>query len=397
MIRIRSVQKGIEFEHLILSDLPLIVRGDETRLRQLLLNLLSNAVKFTPTGKVTFSIGYVRDFLNEEQDTQETVELENANKIRFHVADTGIGIPEDKLSEIFLPFQQLNSHQSSQEGTGLGLSISQNIVEQMDSKIYVTSTFGKGSEFWFDIDFPNPESSIESFSSVENNTQKITGYEGAKRKILIVDDLDNNREILVNFLTPLGFEVMEASSGREAIAKTEAYQPDLIILDLIMPEMDGWEVTRILRQQSTFQDLPIIIVSASTLTVDESECYQAGANSFLAKPLNFEQLSKKLQQHLQLEWTIQHDFKQLSRSYETSQIKASNDLESIVIPTAAELKQLLELTMLGDIREVLSQVEGWQENRPQLMPFIQQVRHLAEACQLKKLKELLKQYLKQSE
>ena len=104
-----------------------------------------------------------------------------------------------------------------------------------------------------------------------------------------------------------------------------------------------------------------------------------------------------MHQHLQLEWTIQHDFKQLSRSYETSQIKASNDLESIVIPTAAELKQLLELTMLGDIREVLSQVEGWQENRPQLMPFIQQVRHLAEACQLKKLKELLKQYLKQSE
>ncbi|MDY6899293.1 MAG: CheR family methyltransferase [Cyanobacteriota bacterium] len=389
MIRIRCQQKGIEFEHLILSDLPLIIRGDETRLRQLLLNLLSNAVKFTSTGKVTFSIGYVRDFPKQEQDT---LKLDNTNKIRFHVADTGIGIPEDKLSEIFLPFQQLNSHQSSQEGTGLGLSISQSIVEQMGSKIYVNSTFGKGSEFWFDIDFPNAESYIESFP-VENNNKKVNGYQGAKRKILIADDLDNNREILVDFLAPLGFEIVEASSGAETIAKTKAYQPDVIILDLIMPEMDGLEVTQILRQKSAWQELPIIIVSASTLPTDESECYEAGANSFLAKPLNLKQLLKLLQQHLQLEWTTQDSFRQLSKNSKTSQIKSN--LESIVIPTEAELNQMLELIMEGDIREVLSQIEGWQQNRPQLIPFIQQIRHLAETCQLKKLKELLKQYLKQ--
>ncbi len=391
MIRIRCQQKGIEFEHLILSDLPLIVRGDETRLRQLLLNLLSNAVKFTPSGKVTFSVGYVRDFLNNEQDN---IEPDNADKIRFHVADTGIGIPQDKLEEIFLPFQQLDSHQSSQEGTGLGLSISESIAEQMGSKIYVSSTFGKGSEFWFDIDFSSPESLIES-SPIDNNNQKITGYQGAKRQILIVDDLDNNREILLDFLTPLGFEIIEASSGKQAIAKTEEYQPDLIILDLIMPQMDGLEVTRILRQESVWQDLPIIIVSASTLPTDESECYQAGANSFLAKPLDFEQLLKLLQQHLSLEWTTQDNLTHLSGSSKTSQIKT--DSESIVIPTAAELNQLLELIMEGDIREVLSQIEGWQKNRPQLMPFIQKIRHLAETCQLRKLKELLKQYLKQSE
>ena len=390
MIRIRCQQKGIEFEHLILSDLPLIVRGDETRLRQLLLNLLSNAVKFTPTGKVTFSIGYVRDFNQQEQDS---IEPDSPNKIRFHVADTGIGIPEDKLEEIFLPFQQLDSHQSSQEGTGLGLSISESIVEQMGSKIYVNSTFGKGSEFWFDIDFYNPQSSIECLP-VENNNLKITGYRGARRKILIVDDLDNNREILVSFLTPLGFEIIEASSGTEAIAKTEEHQPDLMILDLIMPQMDGWEVTRILRQESTCQDLPIIIVSASTLLTDESECYQAGANSFLAKPLNLEHLLNLLQQHLDLVWTTQDGFTQSSGSLDNSQI-TTNDSESIVIPTPAELKQILELTMLGDIRELLSQIEAWQQNRPQLIPFIQQIRDLAEACRLKKLKELLKYYLKQ--
>ncbi len=298
MIRIRCQQKGIEFEHIILSDLPQIVRGDETRLRQLLLNLLSNAVKFTPTGKVIFSVGYVRDFTGEESD--------NGDKIRFHIADTGIGIPKDKLTEIFLPFQQLNHDQSSQEGTGLGLSISKSIVEQMGSKINVASTLDQGSEFWFDIDFPKVEYPIESLL-VKNNNLKITGYQGEKRKILIVDDLDNNREVLVDFLTPLGFEIIQAKSGTETITKTEEHQPDLIILDLIMPNMDGWEVTRTLRQQPAWQNLPIIMVSASTLPSDESRCYQAGANAFLAKPLNFEQLLKLLKQYLKLEWIIQDD------------------------------------------------------------------------------------------
>ncbi|MGD1912504.1 MAG: ATP-binding protein [Rivularia sp. (in: cyanobacteria)] len=391
MIRIRCQQKGIEFEHLILSDLPPVIRGDETRLRQLLLNLLSNAVKFTPKGQVTFSVGYVRDFTTNEQDI---IESDSADKIRFHVADTGIGIPQDKLSEIFLPFQQLDSHKYAQEGTGLGLSISQSIVEQMSSEIHVTSTFGGGSEFWFDIDFPSIESPLESLP-FRNNNLKIIGYQGAKRKILIVDDLESNREVLVNFLTPLGFQIIEASSGCEAMAKTEEYQPDLIILDLIMPEINAWEVTKTLRQESTWQNLPIIIVSASTLPADESECYQAGANAFLAKPLNFEELLKLFQQHLKLEWITQDPFTQLSPSLETSQIKTSSDLESIVTPSAAELNQLLQLTMEGDIRELLSLIEQWQKNRPQLIPFIQEIRYLAEACRLRKLKELLKQYLKQ--
>ncbi|MEM6402293.1 MAG: CheR family methyltransferase [Cyanobacteria bacterium P01_D01_bin.116] len=299
-IRIRCQQKGIKFEHIILSSLPELVRGDETRLRQLLLNLLSNAVKFTPRGKVTFSVGYVRDFTTEESD--------NGGQIRFHIADTGIGISEEKLAEIFLPFKQLKHDQFPQEGTGLGLSISKSIAEQMGSKINVTSILGKGSEFWFDIDFPKLEYSAKSLP-VKNNNLKITGYQGRKRKILIVDDLDNNREVLVNFLTPLGFEIIEANSGMETITKTEEHQPDLIILDLIMPQMDGWEVIKILRKEPAWDNLPIIIVSASTLPSDESKCYQAGANAFLAKPLNFEQLLKLLEQHLKLIWTTQDDLK----------------------------------------------------------------------------------------
>ncbi|MEM8677549.1 MAG: ATP-binding protein [Cyanobacteria bacterium P01_G01_bin.67] len=398
MIQIRCQQKGIELEHLILSDLPAVVRGDETRLRQLLLNLLSNAVKFTPNGKISFSVGYVRDFDGDEPD--------NADKVRFHIADTGIGIPQDRLTEIFLPFQQLDCDRSSQEGTGLGLSISQSIAQQMDSEIQVQSTLEEGSEFWFDIDFPHVESSQESVVS-NNYHLEITGYEGERRSILVVDDLESNREVLVNFLTPLNFNIIEASSGEDAIAKLvgdiakiKEHNPDLVILDLVMPELDGLAVTNLLRQEAAWQDLPIIIVSASTLPADESQCYLAGANAFLAKPLNFAQLLRLLEQHLHLKWITQDTTEvsgltaqPLLSSNNGNKTEADRNLKAIAIPTTEELNRLLELAMEGEIREVLSQIDRWQSDRPNLIPFIQEIRPLVENCRLKKLKQLLKRYL----
>ncbi len=382
MIQIRCQQKQIKFEHHVFPNLPSIIRGDKTRLRQLLLNLLSNAVKFTTKGKVTFSVGYVGDFPRDKSDIVEG--SSQYQKIRFHVADTGRGIPEDKLADIFLPFHQLNIDPSPQEGTGLGLSISQSIVEQMGSKIEVKSALGKGSEFWFDLELLNVDSPTVSAPTSDFQLD-IIGYKGAKRQILIVDDLENNREILVGFLIPLGFEVITASSGTEAITKTKEYQPDLIILDLVMPEIDGLAVTQILRREAAWQDLPIIIVSASTLPTDESQCYQVGANAFLAKPLNFEQLLQLLENHLQLEWVFANT---------STIVQPRKDLAStsIVAPTTSELNQLLELAAQGDIREVLSQIELWQETQPQLIPFIKKIRPLAENCQLKKLKQFIKQY-----
>ncbi|MEM8830449.1 MAG: chemotaxis protein CheB, partial [Cyanobacteria bacterium P01_G01_bin.19] len=199
MIRIRCESKGLEFERLTLTKLPVRVRGDETRLRQLLLNLLSNAIKFTDTGKISFKVGYVEDF---PPNTYDSLELSDRDRLRFQISDTGIGIPEAKLADIFLPFHQLDHHHSSQEGTGLGLSISQSLAEQMNSKIQVQSTVGVGSEFWFDLDL-QIATSTEEESLAPNLGMQITGYQGKRRKILVVDDLDNNREVLSNFLTNL--------------------------------------------------------------------------------------------------------------------------------------------------------------------------------------------------
>lgn len=393
IIRVRCQQKGLEFEHQFLSDLPSIVRGDETRLRQLLLNLLSNAVKFTSNGKVNFKVGYVKDFGNQIIDQTPASPLDNANNIRFCIEDTGNGIPKDKLREIFLPFYQLDPHQLSHEGTGLGLTISQNLVEQMGSTIHIQSNLSEGSAFWFDLDFPAIDNSNQiEIATFKDSNLDITGYTGKKQRILAVDDIDDNREILVNFLTPLGFEVIEADSGTTAISLAQKYQPDLVVLDLVMPQMSGGEVSRNLRQKSNAANLPIVIVSASTSSTDELECYQAGANEFLPKPLRFEQLLQIIEQYLKLEWTTK-DGTTRSLLTDTSLVVENTSEDLISTPPKDELEKLLEFAMQGDIRGIIFYVTPLQQNQPELISFTQRVIKLAEACQLRKLKEFINQYL----
>ncbi|MFM2311999.1 MAG: hypothetical protein RLZZ04_1275 [Cyanobacteriota bacterium] len=393
IIRVRCQQKAIAFEYQTLSQLPTVVRGDETRLRQLLLNLLSNAVKFTAQGQVTLKVGYVSDFPGSEamdKVIDKVMDSEDQNLFRFYIQDTGSGIPQDKFQDIFLPFYQLEPHQLSPEGTGLGLTISYSLAEQMDTQIQVTSTVEEGSSFWFDLTFPliDPPREISLEREVE---LEIIGYQGQRQKILVVDDLNSNREILVNFLTSLGFEIIEAKSGAEAIALAQEHQPNLLLLDLVMPEMDGWSVTQHLRQQPQFAHLPVIIVSASTLSADESHAYEVGANNFIAKPLNFEQLLRIIEQHLNLIWITPNDGQ---RSLLTPTSLPSQNLtdQPLVVPDQEILTKLKELIIQGDIRGSISYVSSLDQ-QAELRPFIQQVTQLAENCQLKKLKDFIQQYV----
>ena len=284
---IKAEQKGISF-HYHPANLPIAVHIDDKRLRQVLLNLLSNAVKFTDFGSVKFTV--------EGLGNQETVQTPST-RIRFQVDDTGIGIPKEKLQSIFLPFEQAGKRDCNSEGTGLGLAISQQIVQMMGSSIQVNSTLGKGSSFWFEVDMPSAD-----WLPGQSSHEKVIGYQGERRKILVIDDHQENRAVIIGMLTPLGFKLAQADDGQPGLDLALQIRPDLIITDVMMSEMNGLEMTRRLRQLPAFALTPIIASPASLSQVDMKQAIDAGCSSFLPKPIQFTDLLGELQRHLDLQW-----------------------------------------------------------------------------------------------
>jgi signal transduction histidine kinase len=236
IIDVKAKQKNILVKLNITPNLPFRVIGDEKKLTQILLNLLNNAVKFTDEGEVTLQVQVLK------QNTQSI-------KCLFAVIDSGIGIAESDLSDIFEAFKQVGEKSRKIEGTGLGLAISYKLVQLMGGDLQVKSHIGQGSMFWFDLTLPLADDI--QLNDFYNNKQlfsshQIIGYQGKRQHILIVDDITDNRLVLTSLLTPLGFEIMEANDGRDALEKISSIQPDLIITDLIMPVMSGFDMIRTL-------------------------------------------------------------------------------------------------------------------------------------------------------
>ncbi len=392
IIRLKADSKGIAFNYQPQSPLPTLVRGDQKRLRQVLLNLLSNAVKFTETGSVTFKVGY--------GEGQEEISQSPIRKIRFQVEDTGIGIPSDKLADIFVPFRQAVGGQFAQEGTGLGLTISQNIVQQMGGEIKVKSLLGQGSVFWFEISLPEIESSNQVKAT--DSQSRIIGFRGQARPILVVDDKTHNRAVLVKFLSSLGFEVVEATNGEEGLAKAKQYQPGLILLDLVMPVLDGFETIRRLRQEPNFTNVVIIATSASIFPQDEFLSYQSGCDVFLPKPIDFERLLEIIEVRLEVEWI----YEQISPTTlpQTETVNQDSEEEypnlpssSLVIPPKGELTLLLELAKQGNIARILERVALLEQLGSNYLPFAQRLRQLAESFQEKKLRQFIEGQMQDNE
>jgi PAS domain S-box-containing protein len=326
--QIRAQQKNIGFNFEISSQLPVVVYTDEKRLRQVLINLLGNAIKFTDKGRVIFKI-----------------EPTGNRKFRFQVEDTGIGIQEEELRKIFLPFEQVGNKRQMSEGTGLGLAISQRIILLMGGQIQVTSTFGKGSTFWFDIELPEIDRYIGSSQKPKFN---IIGYEGVRRRVLVIDDRSDNRSVIVNILDPLGFECIEASDGQEGLDKALLFQPDLIITDLAMPFLDGLEVTRRLRHiGANYENCVIIVSSASVFDSNRAESLSAGANDFLPKPVDAEELLTQIGRYLNLCWVYETNEEILSTQQQIIDISTMFE-----IPPEQELKSLQLSARIGDIEAI---------------------------------------------
>jgi len=391
MCQIRAQQKGIVFTYQPSNLFPTTVYADEKRLRQVLINLLGNAIKFTDTGRVNFKI----EKLDNKQPTTNNQQQTTNHKIRFEIKDTGIGIPTEKLEKIFEPFEQVGESYHKAEGTGLGLAITRKIISLMGSQLHVKSTLGVGSTFWFELELPRSSQSME-VTPVEFFT-KITGYQGEKRKILVVDDHWENCAVLVNLLEPIGFDMREASNGEECLELAKDFLPDLIIIDLVMPGMDGLELTLGLRQLPEFQQTILIACSATVSEFYQLQSRAFGCNDFLPKPVQVEELLIKIQNYLGLTW-VYHNSDELSNQppEPVSDSVQSIQVNAIIPPPKEELNFLYDLARKGLIDSLLEQGEQLKALDNKYLPFVQEIEDLAKDFKIKKIRGFIQQYIQTS-
>ena len=372
--RLRARQKALDVTYQFSSSMPVALHADEKRLRQVLLNLLSNATKFTDAGSVMFRV--------------EVLEGSNSKfRFRFSITDTGIGIAPEHFKRIFLPFEQACASNRQYEGTGLGLAITQNILNQMGSTLQVESTVGQGSTFWFELDIPIAQDLLPSAVSVP--TQLIEGYRGDPRTILVVDDRWENRAVLRNLLIPLGFDILEAVSGQAGLKLLDQSQPDAIIVDLVMPEMDGFEMTRRIRQNPDLQAVVIIACSARTFSSDRDASLQAGCDNFLAKPIQSAELLGQLQHHLGLEWVYAEERLDTQGA---NGLNYSSEQSSFTVPPPEVLDKFSVLASRGNLKEIIRQAADLEQRDPMYQPWAQHLQHLAKTFQDEKILQFINRY-----
>jgi PAS domain S-box-containing protein len=390
IFHLRAEQKQLTFIYQPSPNLPTAVRADEKRLRQVLINLLSNAVKFTNTGSVTFKVEVISHqssvISHQSSATDQGLmtngqELMTNTKIRFQIEDTGVGMTPEQLSKIFLPFEQVGDSSRKAEGIGLGLAITQNLVSLMGGELFVESTLGEGSIFRIDISLPLASAQINLVPA--KSPEAIVGFQGKTRKILVIDDVFSNRSVITNMLQPIGFEVIEAANGREGIEKATQQKPDLIITNLMMPLMDGFEVTQHLRTLPECKDAPVIASSASVFECDRKKSREVGCNDFIAKPIHSQELLEKIQNCLGLIWITEPLDASTTNNEKT---------DDIATPPPSELVTLYEAAQIGDIAGVEAEANRLKQLAPNYVAFANKLLQLTQEFEEQEILKLVEHY-----
>ncbi|MEM7536227.1 MAG: ATP-binding protein [Chloroflexota bacterium] len=371
MIRMRSMEQNIRFTANIADDLPIGVEVDETRLRQVLLNLLGNAVKFTNEGGVTLTVSQ-----------RAATPLSQANKhttLVFEIQDTGVGMTAEEIKSIFKPFEQVGDTTLHSEGTGLGLPISRRLVNLMGGDLHLASEKGVGTRFWFEVSM---RSTTRTTPTATAALPLVTGYVGRPRIVLVVDDRKENRMVLTSLLAPLGFDVIECQDGQEAIELASALKPDLILSDLVMPRMSGFEAMHEIRRHPVIAQTPIIAISASVVEVMQAQNKLEGFDGFLSKPVDINRLLDLIQELLALTW-----------------VYAETDAASIptaeidwIIPPPEQMQEIYEMVTLGDLWHVQTLAQQLREQEPRYQPYLRHIEVLAESFEEEKLLTLLRKH-----
>jgi PAS domain S-box-containing protein len=345
MFRINAAENGLEILFIRDTEVPQYVRSDETKIRQVLVNLISNAVKFTDKGSVKVRVSLVEELL-----------------LRFNITDTGSGISPNDLDRLFDPFTQTQAGKNVNEGTGLGLAISQKFVKLMGGEINIDSQMGRGSVFSFNIKINSGDKSqIEK----EQPIRRVIGLEPdndgsvhQKHRILIVDDMITNRQVLVTLIAPLDLEVREASSGQEALGIWKEWKPHLIWLDMRMPGMGGYEVVKQIRASSQTDSPFIISISASVFDEDRQKALDAGCDGFVKKPYKEFEIFEEMKKYLGLQYI--YDQTTQAASTETSNSEQdSNTLKRMINIRAdwkTEMKQAIEHVDLDRLHILIEKI-----------------------------------------
>lgn len=291
MLHLQATNAGLELIFEYAKSIPRHIYTDAVKLRQVLINLLSNALKFTQVGIVKLRVE------QDPLDLADTCKSSHTFTLNFKVEDTGVGIASEELVNIFDVFSQAQAGKERQEGSGLGLAISRKFVQLMGGDISVTSQLGQGTTFLFQIQ-ASLGKAISSYSPPSPG--RVIGIAPGQvtYKLLVVDDKFVNRQLLRKFLEPLGFEIQEASNGQEAIDRWATWSPHLILMDMRMPIMDGYEATKQIKGTTQGQATAVIALTASVLEEERTVILSTGCDDFIRKPFREQTIFDTLKKHL---------------------------------------------------------------------------------------------------
>ncbi len=356
-------KKDLQLINSIPADLPGAL-ADENRLQQILYNLVGNAIKFTESGRVEISAEVIENTSLSAEDNNNLINNQSLifnSFLSISVTDTGIGIPADKFDSIFASFEQVDGSTSRQYGgTGLGLTITKQLIELHGGKITVESTINVGSRFTFTLPISTEKNINNQTETINNNELVNVSYFNWKnidinaivkseinrtentRNILIIDDENLNLQVLVNYLALENYAVTQASNGLEALQIIESgYKPDLILLDVMMPKMTGYEVCQKLRDRFPATELPIVLLTAKTQIKDLVEGLNLGANDYITKPVSKDELIARIKTHLNLAKLRAENLRM------RTELEVTRQLQQMMLPKAAELLAINNLEIAG--------------------------------------------------
>jgi len=362
MFQLKANDRGLQLLLEPAENLPRYIRTDEVKLRQILINLINNALKFTERGGISLRVSQNQSIPPSSghppyQGGQGGSNNQQPTTIYFEVEDTGAGIAPEELDKLFEAFTQTTSGKQAQEGTGLGLSISRKFAELMGGEMRATSRVGEGTVFSFEIQCLEVEATdVEAL----NAQRRIIALEpGQPRyRILIVDDKPVNRQILIHLLNPLGFELQEASNGKEAIEMWEQWEPHLIWMDMRMPVMDGFKAIQKIKASTKGQATAILALTASVLEEERAVVLSAGCDDFLRKPFRDEQIFKALEQHLGVRYIYEEIATSSDDKVSQKEVLTAENLQALSPELQRQLRQAMISASKKEITAVVAAIEA---------------------------------------